>query len=192
VREPSSAHGSANIWTDRFSRARVRELDRARLVLRAIDPATTLGTIALLTLAMSQRDQKALAKNPMNDKRNNLPNAYLSVSKKNKNTETKTPTSPEAGAPEGTKKSGKRQIGQRVTAAKKPRKTTATKATAAGAAHITASPPAERSRTAQLSEDVIRLRAYYISERRRRFALPGDAESDWLEAKRQLLAEARR
>ena len=41
-------------------------------------------------------------------------------------------------------------------------------------------------------EDTVRLRAYFISERRRRFALPGDAESDWLEAKRQLLAEARR
>jgi len=42
------------------------------------------------------------------------------------------------------------------------------------------------------SDDAVRLRAYFISERRRRFALPGDAESDWLEAKRQLLAEARR
>jgi hypothetical protein len=42
------------------------------------------------------------------------------------------------------------------------------------------------------SDEAIRLRAYFISERRRRFALPGDAESDWLEAKRQLLSEARR
>ena len=42
------------------------------------------------------------------------------------------------------------------------------------------------------SDDDVRLRAYFISERRRRFALPGGAESDWLEAKRQLLAEARR
>jgi len=40
------------------------------------------------------------------------------------------------------------------------------------------------------SDETIRLRAYFISERRRRFALPGDAESDWLEAKRQLLTEA--
>ena len=35
----------------------------------------------------------------------------------------------------------------------------------------------------------IEMRAYFISERRRRFDLPGDANSDWLEAKRQLLAE---
>ena len=37
----------------------------------------------------------------------------------------------------------------------------------------------------------IQMRAYFISERRRRFDLPGDANSDWLEAKRQLLAESR-
>jgi len=42
------------------------------------------------------------------------------------------------------------------------------------------------------SDEAVRLRAYFISERRRRFALPGDAESDWLEAKRQLLSEASR
>ena len=47
-------------------------------------------------------------------------------------------------------------------------------------------------RTAAPSDEAIRLRAYFISERRRRFALPGDAESDWLEAKRQLLFEADR
>jgi len=35
----------------------------------------------------------------------------------------------------------------------------------------------------------IEMRAYFISERRRRFDLPGDANSDWIEAKKQLLAE---
>jgi hypothetical protein len=35
----------------------------------------------------------------------------------------------------------------------------------------------------------IQMRAYFISERRRRFDIPGDANSDWLEAKRQLLSE---
>jgi hypothetical protein len=35
----------------------------------------------------------------------------------------------------------------------------------------------------------IRLRAYFISERRHRLGLPGDSNSDWLEAKRQLLSE---
>jgi hypothetical protein len=42
-----------------------------------------------------------------------------------------------------------------------------------------------------LTDQQIQMRAYFISERRRRFDLPGDANSDWLEAKRQLLAETR-
>jgi hypothetical protein len=50
--------------------------------------------------------------------------------------------------------------------------------------------PPEPGVTAGPTGEQIRLRAYFISERRRRFALPGDAESDWLEAKRQLLSEA--
>jgi len=45
-------------------------------------------------------------------------------------------------------------------------------------------------RTAAPSDEEIRLRAYFISERRRRFGLDGDASSDWLEAKRQLLSES--
>ena len=39
------------------------------------------------------------------------------------------------------------------------------------------------------SEEEIRIRAYFISERRHRLALPGDATSDWEEARRQLLSE---
>jgi Protein of unknown function (DUF2934) len=39
------------------------------------------------------------------------------------------------------------------------------------------------------TEEEIRIRAYFISERRHRFALPGDATSDWEEARRQLLSE---
>ena len=50
--------------------------------------------------------------------------------------------------------------------------------------------PREATDIAEPSDEAIRLRAYFISERRRRFALPGDAESDWLEARRQLLSEA--
>ena len=50
--------------------------------------------------------------------------------------------------------------------------------------------PAAAGTMTEPSDDAIRLRAYFISERRRRFALPGSAESDWVEAKRQLLSEA--
>ena len=41
------------------------------------------------------------------------------------------------------------------------------------------------------TDEQIQTRAYFISERRRRFDLSGDANSDWLEAKRQLLSETR-
>ena len=37
----------------------------------------------------------------------------------------------------------------------------------------------------------ISLRAYYIAERRQKMGWPGDSQSDWLEAERQLLEEAR-
>lgn len=40
------------------------------------------------------------------------------------------------------------------------------------------------------TDEQIQTRAYFISERRRRFDLAGDANSDWLEAKRQLLSES--
>src|SRR5438874_2090489 len=54
---------------------------------------------------------------------------------------------------------------------------------------VKVSMPAEAGTMTEPSDDAVRLRAYFISERRRRFALPGDAESDWVEARRQLLSE---
>ncbi len=43
---------------------------------------------------------------------------------------------------------------------------------------------------AQISDEAIRLRAYFIAEERTRRGLPGDEDSDWLEARRQLMTEA--
>jgi hypothetical protein len=62
----------------------------------------------------------------------------------------------------------------------------------ATAAKTKASMPPESGQGAELADETIRLRAYFISERRRRFGLPGDTDSDWLEAKRQLLSETDR
>jgi DUF2934 family protein len=39
------------------------------------------------------------------------------------------------------------------------------------------------------TDEEIRIRAYFVAERRHRLELAGDAGSDWLEAKRQLLSE---
>jgi len=85
-------------------------------------------------------------------------------------------------------KAGKGNRTRRATARRKQRETSAKKVATAGKA----SSPNEAAENAEPSDEAIRLRAYFISERRRRFALPGDAESDWLEAKRQLLSEADR
>src|SRR5437773_5325630 len=41
----------------------------------------------------------------------------------------------------------------------------------------------------RVSDEAIRIRAYFISERRERVGIPGDANSDWIEARRQLLTE---
>jgi hypothetical protein len=43
-----------------------------------------------------------------------------------------------------------------------------------------------------ISTDDIALRAYYIAERRQKMGWPGDSTSDWVEAERQLIAEAKK
>jgi len=112
------------------------------------------------------------------------------VPKKKKKAEDINQLSPESEAPTATKKAAKRQTPRRAIAAKKPPKP---RDTSERTAHISVDPqPDVTPMLGELSEDAVRLRAYFISERRRRFALPGDTESDWLEATRQLLAEARR
>jgi hypothetical protein len=50
--------------------------------------------------------------------------------------------------------------------------------------------PPEAARLTEPSDEEIRLRAYFISEHRRRFALPGDPDSDWREAKQQRLSKS--
>jgi len=115
------------------------------------------------------------------------------VPRKTKTAEEINQPSPASGAPAAAKKTDKRQTPRRATTAKKPRKSSGTRDASERTAHISASPQANvKPMSGEPSEDAVRLQAYFISERRRRFALPGDAESDWLEAKRQLLAEARR
>ena len=43
----------------------------------------------------------------------------------------------------------------------------------------------------EITSDDIALRAYYITEKRQKLGLTGDSASDWLEAERQLKAEAK-
>jgi hypothetical protein len=46
------------------------------------------------------------------------------------------------------------------------------------------------SRPAEPTDDEIRIRAYFLAERRHQLSLPGDSAHDWIEARRQLIDEA--
>ena len=105
--------------------------------------------------------------------------------KKKKIVQDKNEISPDAGGSFKVK-AGKGNRARRATANQKPRETNARKSATAARASM----PREAADIAEPSDEAIRLQAYFISERRRRFALPGDAESDWVEARRQLLSEA--
>jgi len=45
---------------------------------------------------------------------------------------------------------------------------------------------------AEPTDDQIRLRAYFLAERRHKLSLPGDSNHDWVEARRQLIEESER
>jgi len=118
----------------------------------------------------------------MNDKAIEVTDRDHSVAKKNKIVQSKNQAPAEAG---GSSQEAKPRRVPRPRRGATSRKKQATVGT-------NISMPPEAGGLAEPSDDAIRLRAYFISERRRRFALPGDAESDWLEAKRQLLFEGGR
>jgi hypothetical protein len=72
----------------------------------------------------------------------------------------------------------------RAAAAPKKKKSTASKKSVAKEPAVSA--PVEPT------DEQIRLRAYFLAERRHRLSLPGDSNHDWIEARRQLIEEAQR
>jgi hypothetical protein len=83
-------------------------------------------------------------------------------------------------APEPKKKAATRAKKKKTAAARKPstRKPT-----------TSAAKPAT-SRPVEPTDDEIRIRAYFLGERRHQLSLPGDSAHDWIEARRQLIEEA--
>jgi hypothetical protein len=79
---------------------------------------------------------------------------------------------------------------------KKSRATAATakkKKSAAPRKSATKQPTASGQKPAsEPTDDQIRLRAYFLAERRHKLSLPGDSNHDWIEARRQLIEEAQR
>jgi hypothetical protein len=123
----------------------------------------------------------------MNDKRIETINTNQSVPKKTKIVQSKNQAPPETDGLPAEMKVRKTPAARRTSTTRKTSGPAAKKSSAARTVKI--STPAAAGRMTEPSDDAVRLRAYFISERRRRFALPGDAESDWLEARRQLLFE---
>jgi len=88
-----------------------------------------------------------------------------------------------------------------LTAATKPVEATATKPAPKKAAKAKAPAKSTAPRTqvkaaavtkpaASITPADIALRAYFIAEKRQKLGLPGDSTNDWVEAERQLKAEA--
>ena len=126
----------------------------------------------------------------MRSKRIGIINTNQSVPKKNKIVQNKNQAPPEAGGSPPEVKPRKTSRARQPTTSRKSAPPRRKKSAPAQKARVTM--PPEAGTTARPSDEEIRLRAYFISERRRRFALPGDADSDWLEARRQLLSETER
>jgi hypothetical protein len=123
----------------------------------------------------------------MRSKRIGIINTNQSVPKKSKIVQNKNQAPPEPGKSPSEVKPGKTSRARPSITSRKTPASLRKKSGPAQKGKIEV--PADAGTTAQPSDEEIRLRAYFISERRRRFALPGDADSDWLEARRQLLSE---
>lgn len=104
-----------------------------------------------------------------------------SVAKKSKIVQDENSRSAANGPPLTEKKSNKKAPGKRSTGTRKS-PATAKKKTAAKTKGLKAA-------AIDPTDEEIRIRAYFIAERRHRLELVGDADTDWLEAKRQLLSE---
>ncbi|HEV2840614.1 MAG TPA: hypothetical protein VGW39_04750 [Chthoniobacterales bacterium] len=72
------------------------------------------------------------------------------------------------------------------------KKTTLKKKTAAASKPSSPKKASREDAVPEPSDEEIRIRAYFIAERRLQLSLQGDSAHDWIEAKRQLVEEAKR
>jgi hypothetical protein len=116
------------------------------------------------------------------------------VARKSKNEADKQTDVPAADRADERAKTSRRPANKpRSTAAKAPkRKSPAKEKGAKAVASPRPESPDPASAATEPSDDAIRLRAYFLAERRARLSLPGDSAHDWIEARRQLLEEAGR
>jgi hypothetical protein len=88
-------------------------------------------------------------------------------------------------APEPKKPAAKKTAAKKPTATKAAAKKSATKKSGK---KVPAKATAPKRRTGP-SDEQIRIRAYFIAERRMQMALDGDPANDWIQARQELIAE---
>jgi len=105
------------------------------------------------------------------------------------NTRVENKPAEDAAAPSAHGKLGAPAPKKKALAAAKKKKTVAVKKTSTRKSTTSAAKPSA-SRPAEPTDDEIRIRAYFLAERRHQLSLPGDSAHDWIEARRQLIEEA--
>jgi hypothetical protein len=82
---------------------------------------------------------------------------------------------------------------RKIAPAASPKRKTPLKKKSSSAKKSPVPPKASRGAAgSEPSDEAIRIRAYFIAERRLQLSLQGDSAHDWIEAKRQLVEEAKR
>jgi hypothetical protein len=95
-------------------------------------------------------------------------------------------------AAEAIARDGETQTGALAAASKPGRKKASPKKMTARASKPAAAKKAPVAASIhEPSDEAIRIRAYFIAERRVQLSLEGDSTHDWIEARRQLVEEAR-
>jgi DUF2934 family protein len=97
----------------------------------------------------------------------------------------------DAAAPSANGKVSAPEPKKKPTATGKKKKPAAAKKTSTKKP-VTATMKPAASRPVEPTDDEIRIRAYFLAERRHQLSLPGDSAHDWIEARRQLIEEASR
>lgn len=95
-------------------------------------------------------------------------------------------------AVEAKKSDTKRAGGKKATAAKKTGSKTAAKKTPAKktSKKSPAAKTAPGAREVEPTDEEIRIRAYFIAERRAQLSLDGDPANDWIQARQELITES--
>jgi hypothetical protein len=125
--------------------------------------------------------------------RSRIPFREKNVAKKTKIEPEKVTAPALNGEGESPKSAARPSKKTRATAAKPKKKEAATKPkTPKAAVPAQSGKRPSPAHPMEPSDDAIRLRAYFLAERRAKLSLPGDSAHDWIEARRQLLEEAGR